>query len=92
MFMYCPRLSVLSWVHFWLERGVVNWLWFLSEASYCPGVLCKGFQGVLLQSSGGVLVVDCPSFVLEGSKVGGMSRQKSPKIWPSEVDRGVVNL
>ena len=82
---FCPRLSVLSWVHFWLERGVVNRLWFLSEASYRPGVLCEGSQGVLLWSFGGGLSQVC---------VGRLESQRYElaKIRPSEVDRGIVNL
>ena len=67
---------------FWLERGVINWLWFVSKVSYCPGVLCEGSQEVLLQRSGGLVVANVLSFALESSKVGGMSQQKWRKFDP----------
>ena len=34
-------VSFLSWIHFWLDRGVVNWLWFSPlEWFNHPVVLC----------------------------------------------------
>ena len=65
------------------DRGVVNQLWVSPQWSNRLVVLCEGSQDVLLQSSGGVLVLNCPSCVLEGSKVGGMSQ----RLQPAEVDR-----
>ena len=60
-------------------------LWFGRWSSYRPPILCRASQEAILRSSGHVLGLDCPSFPLESSKVGGTSRRKLAKIRPSEV-------
>ena len=73
-----------------VDRGAGDWLWLGRQPSYRPAALCEGSQEAVLRRSGGVLVVDCPSFVLESSKVRGTCRRKSAKIRTSEVVFSVV--
>ena len=66
----------LNWIHFWLERGVVNRLWFGHWSSYHPAALCECSQEVLLWRSGHVSAANWPLWPVEASKVGGMSGWK----------------
>ena len=59
-----------------LRQGVGDWLWFSHQSSYCPPVLCTASQEHLLQSYIGGFGWLCQLWLVEFSKVRGMSGQK----------------